>query len=165
MLVRGLVSFTCCAGLVLAAGLNNSDKQFLIMAARADMTEAHEGQMAESQAKRADVKDLAKQLVQDHTESYERLTQLAANKRVSIPKGIDAAKNPAIVQLAHLKDEHFDHRFSVDEVTSHKQALAAFKREAAMGRDADVKAFAANAIPVLEKHLQTAEACAKQKSS
>ncbi len=65
------------ARIACAAPLNNADKQFMIAAARTDMIEAHEGQMAESQAKRADVKDFAKTLVQDHTQSYEQLTALA----------------------------------------------------------------------------------------
>jgi hypothetical protein len=62
------------------------------MAARTDMTEAHEGQMAENQASSAGVKDLGKTLVQDHMQSYEELTALAAKTGVSIPKGINNGK-------------------------------------------------------------------------
>ena len=69
------------AGAACAAPLNNADKQFLIMAARTDMIEAHEGQMAENQANRADVKDFGKTLVQDHTQSYEQLTALSGQNR------------------------------------------------------------------------------------
>jgi putative membrane protein len=167
MQIRMTIPLAFCLTLPLAAGadkpqaVSSADKQFMIMAAKADMTEANEGQLAENQAKRDEVKDFARMLVKDHTESYEGLTELAAKLGVTIPKGIDTGKDRTIQQLVHLKDAHFDVQFVRDEIASHKQALAAFKREAASGSDADVKAFAAKTIPVLEKHLQAAEAAAK----
>jgi len=133
----------------------------MISAAKADMTEAHEGQMAENQARRTDVRDFAKTLVKDHTESYEHLTELAAKTGASIPKGINTSKDRAIQQLVHLKGDRFDRQFARDEIAAHRQAVVAFKSEAAHGHDADVKAYATKMIPVLEKHLHLAEECAK----
>ena len=144
-----------------AASLNSADRQFLINAARTDMIEAHEGQMAENQAMRSDVKDFGKTLVDDHTQSYEQLTALAAKEGVPIPKGINAAKDPAVESLMHLNGEKFDHSFANDEVAAHRRALATFKREAMSGHDADIKAYASQMIPTLEKHLHLAEECAK----
>ena len=149
------------AGTARSASLNKADEQFLIMAAKTDMTEAHEGQIAENQAGGTDVKEFAKTLIQDHTESYQHLTELAAKTGVSIPKGIDTAKDRAIVQLAHLKGANFDRQFSRDEIAAHRQAVVVFKREAEHGQDAAVKAYAAKMVPVLEKHLHLAEDCAK----
>jgi len=167
MQTRTILSGACAltlfaaAGLVQAAALNKADKQFIDMAATTDMTEAHEGQLAENQASRADVKAFAKTLAQDHTDSYEHLSELAAKTGISIPKGINTAKNAELQQLVHLKGDRFDRQFDKDEVADHQKALAVFKREAAHGQDPDVKAWAASMIPVLEKHLQLAEQCAK----
>ena len=167
MQIRNILSGGCyltllaAAGITYAASLSKSDKQFMIMAAKADMTEANEGQLAEHQATRADIKDLAKTLVQDHTESYEHLTRLAGKIGVSIPTGIDTAKNREIQQLVHLKGDHFDQQFDKDEIADHRQAIASFKREADHGQDPEVKAYAAKMVPVLEKHLHLAEECAK----
>lgn len=162
LLVAGfLATLVLLVGIAQAASLSTADKQFLIMAAKADMTEAHEGQIAEDQASRTDVKELAKTLVQDHTDSYQQLTQLAAKTGVSIPKGIDTAKVQTIVRLVHLKGATFDRRFAEDEIAAHRRAIAVFKREAEHGQDADVKAYAAKMVPVLEKHLHLAEDCAK----
>jgi len=141
--------------------MSSADKQFMVMAARTDMIEAHEGQIAEQQASKEDVKDFAKTLVQDHTDAYMQLSVLAARTGVSIPKGINAAKDRSIEQLEHAKGDGFDRLFTRDEIADHKQALAAFKRESARGTDSDVKAYATSMIPVLEKHLQQAEQCAK----
>jgi putative membrane protein len=167
MQIRSIKSGVCClamlaaTGIVHAGSLSNADQQFMTMAAKADMTEAHEGQMAEHQARRTDVKDFAKTLVRDHTESYERLTELAAQTGVSIPKGIDSGRDRTIQQLVHLKGARFDRVFSKDEIVAHRQAIAAFKREAAHGQDANVKAYASKMIPVLETQLHLAEECLK----
>ncbi|MGA2146288.1 MAG: DUF4142 domain-containing protein [Bryobacteraceae bacterium] len=167
MQIRSISSGVCCLALVAAAGiaypasLSTADRQFLVSAAKADMTEANEGQIAENQATRDDVKDLGKAMVQDHTENYSKLTALAAQTGVSIPTGINTGKDHTIQQLTHMKGASFDRTFAADEITSHRQAIALFKREAEHGQDPDVKAFANKTIPVLEKHLQMAEACAK----
>jgi putative membrane protein len=144
-----------------AAPLSHADKQFMIMAARTDMLQAHEGQMAASQTTRTDVKALAEAVVQDYTESYRQLTALAANTGVSIPKGIDAAKDPRIGKLAHLKGPQLERQFALDEVAASKQVISAFKLEAARGRDARLKAYANGMISSLKKDLHLAEDCAK----
>ena len=151
----------CAAPIVWAASMNQADQQFLAMAAKSDMTEAHEGQMAENQAVRTDVRAMAKALVQDHTQSYEELTELATKAGVSIPKGINAGKDPAIRQLVRLKGANFDRQFAREEIAAHRHAIAVFEREAAHGQDPAVKAYASKMVPVLEKHLRLAEDCTK----
>ena len=152
----------CCVAVLATAGsgpatsLNSTDKTFLVAAAKTDMIEAHESQIAEGQAKRADVKDFAKTLVQESGDSYEHLTELAAKTGASIPKGIDAARVAAIQRLNHVKGDRFDQEFIKSEIAADRQAIALFKHEAADGYDADVKAYVAKTIPVLEKDLQLA---------
>ena len=147
-----------------AASLNQTDKSFMMTAARIDMTEAHKGQMAENQASAADVKDFGRTLVQDHTQSYEQLSALAAKEGVRIPRGI-SAKAAGIAPLAHLKGNQFDRQFAREEVSADQQALAVFKRESEHGRDADVKAYAASTIPALQNDLRLAQQCVKAKKS
>jgi putative membrane protein len=160
VLGSGLIALLAVAGSAFAA-MSGADKQFMVTSARTDMIEAHEGQIAEQQASKADVKDYAKMLVQDHSDDYGHLSALASKTGVSIPKGINAAKDRNIEQLAHVKGAGFDRLFTREEIAAHRQALAAAKRESAQGKDSDVKAYATSMIPVLEKHLQAAEACAK----
>lgn len=143
-----------------AASLSHSDMDFLNSAARIDMFEAHEGEMAQNQATRGDVKDLANALVQDYSASYSQLSDLAAKTGTVIPKGIDIARNRTITQLVNLKGTSFDRRFAQDEVTAQRNALAVFKHEAKYGKDAHVKTYASQTIPVLERDLKRAETCA-----
>jgi putative membrane protein len=144
-----------------AASLSREDREFMNTAARMDMAQAHEGQMAEDRAGRADVKDFGKTLVQEHSQSYTQITELAAKANVSIPKGINVAKDRAIEQLGSLKGTRFDRQFAQDQIAAQRRAIAVFKREAEHGENADVKGYAAKMVAVLEKDLTRAETFAK----
>ena len=146
---------------VWAATPSHADKQFMVTAAKMNMIEAHEGQMAENQGVTDGVKQLGKTLEQDHNEAYRQLQALASKTGVSIPDGIDSARIATLEQLENLKGASFDQTFIRDEITAHRQAIAEFKREADRGADPDAKAYARQTIPVLEKHLSLAEQCAK----
>ncbi len=145
--------------LLQGAALSKADVGFLKMAARANMTEAHLGQMAETQASEQAVKDFGHTLTKDHTNAYETLTVLADKTGETIPKAIGRVKD--IELLTHLKGKAFDRAFTQEEVQSHKRAIIAFKNEAAHGENPDVKAWAQAVIPTLEGHLQDAESLAK----
>jgi len=148
------------AGVSYAASINKTDKQFMVMAATLNMTQAHEGQMAEKQANRTDVRSFGQSLDQDHKQAYTELSRLASKTGVTIPTSI-VARNRDIEQLDRLKGKQFDSQFARDEVSTDQRALTEFKREAKQGQDPDVKAYASKMIPVIEKHLHDAQACAK----
>src|SRR5215469_317844 len=153
MNIRQVTLVACIVGMTgaaFAATLSTADKQFLSAAAKANMTEAHEGQMAAQQASRSDVKDLASMMVTDHSQAYGELSQLAAKVGYKIPVGINAAKEPDIVHLVHLKGASFDRTFCSEQVSAHRGAIALFKKEAAHGQNADVKAYASRMVATLQ---------------
>ena len=158
-------SFCFCALLCVPAvaqtSLNQSDKDFLTMAAKTDMTEAHMGQMAQEQAEDSGVKDFGQQLITDHTKDYANLTELATKVGADIPKGIDAHRDRSIEALVHLKGKAFDRRFLQEQIQGHEKVDAACKREAEHGQNADVKAFAAQMDSMVEEHLHKAQDLAK----
>ena len=140
---------------------SNADKAFIKMAAEADMTEAHIGQMAENQSSQSEVKDFAQKLIHDHTDAYQQLTAVAVKTGDPIPTGINVRKIAAVEQLMKLKGARFDHLFVQEEIRDHERAIAQFKREAAHGKDLEVKAYASKMIPILEDHLRLAHALVK----
>lgn len=164
---RLLPTKICCLAVLmpigcLAASATRADTAFVNAAARLDMTEAHKGQMAEKQARSADVKDLAKTLARDYSQSYGEIAELAAKDGISIPRGIDAAKDRSIQQLGHLKGDRFDRGFADDAILAQRRAIALFKQEAANGRNAALKDYASKIIPTLQKDLKQAEGCVKK---
>lgn len=158
--VTGCAALLCVPAFLQGATLSKADANFMAIAAKANMTEAHVGQMAEAQAGRQDVKNFGQTLSKDHTSAYEGLSVLANKTGEAIPKAIGHDQN--IARLSHLKGNSFDRAFLTEEVQSHKAALATFKNEAEKGENADVKAWAKSMIPTLEEHLQTAESLEKE---
>jgi putative membrane protein len=156
------IGVSCCvmtSGLAIAQSnkLNATDKQFLKMAADANMMEAHLGQMAQAQASEETVRNFGKMLDQDHTKSYSQLQQVANKDGESIPKGINIRQDKSVEQLMHLKGPSFDRSFVRHEIQDHEKTIAEFKREAQRGEDPDLKSYAQQTLPVLKNHLRQAQ--------
>ncbi|MGI8962070.1 MAG: DUF4142 domain-containing protein [Bryobacteraceae bacterium] len=163
MAVRNILTglFCCILGGVVASAQTStsggSDQQFLDFAAQTDMTEAHLGQLAADQASAQEVKDFAQMLVTDHTNDYQQLGMLASKAGATIPKGLDAQHDKMIAPFGKLKGAAFDHRYAHEMVAGHTKAIAEYKREAENAQNPDVKAYASQTLPTLEKHLQAAK--------
>jgi putative membrane protein len=134
-----------------------SDAAFLAMAAEADMTMAHVGQMAEDRAAEGSVKDFGKTLAQDHTDDYHQLTELSSKTGDAIPKAIDKPNDREIAALDRYKGKTFDHQFLERQASDHEKLIKAFKEEAEHGTNADIKAYANKALPIMERHLHDAQ--------
>lgn len=148
-------------GIAAAASLSPVDQQFVKTAATMHMTQANEGQMAENQASNGQVKGLAQTVVQDNTDCYNQLSHVAGQAGASVPTGINTAHIPTVHQLAALKGNRFDRQYVASEISSERRALDLYRREAKDGKDAGLKSYAAKMVPVVEKDLKQAEACAK----
>jgi putative membrane protein len=140
-----------------------SDEAFLATAAQADMTIVHMGKMAQERAETPSLKDFANTLVQDHTNDYQELTELASKAGHGIPKVIDKHNDRTIATLDHYKGKTFDHAFLETQAAEHERLVSAFKREAEHGSNPDVKAYANKALPTIEQHLHDVENLLKQK--
>jgi putative membrane protein len=146
-----------------AASAPQDDHAFLKMAAEADMTSAHIGEMAETRAASNGVKEFGRKLVQDHTDDYRQVAELAAKLGDSIPKGIDSVDNRQITRLGRFKGAAFDRAFLAHETVEHQRLVSAFKREAEHGNDPAVKAYAGKTLPALESHLHDGQDLLKAK--
>jgi putative membrane protein len=143
-----------------------SDQQFLDFAAQTDMVEAHIGQLAQTEASSQGVKDYAQMLATDHTGDYQQLQGLAAKANLNLASAVDPAHNKAMIAPYHqLKGAAFDHRYVQDMIAGHTKAIAIYKQEATNAQDPEVKAYAQETLPTLEKHLDGAKALQKTKPS
>jgi putative membrane protein len=140
-----------------------TDQQFVDFAAQTDMTEAHLGQLAADKATGQEVKDFAQMLVTDHTADYKALGTLATKAGLNVPKGLDAAHDKMIAPFEKLKGAAFDSHYEREMVTGHQKAIAQYKQAAESLQNADLKTYASQTLPTLEKHLQGAQDLAKSK--
>lgn len=141
-----------------------SDQSFLTMAAEADMTSAHIGQMAEERSDNSKVKEFAKTLVQDHTNDYKQLGYLGVKTSDTIPNAIDRSNERTIAALEHYRGKTFDQRFLSQLYAEHQRLVHVFKEESEHGSNPAIRAYANKTLPTIERHLQDAHNLIKQGS-
>jgi putative membrane protein len=142
-----------------------TDQQFMDFAAQTDMTEANLGQLASSNASRDAVKTYAQMLVTDHTNDYSQLSTIAGKATLVVPKGLDREHSKMVAPFQNLKGAAFDHRYIQEMITGHTKAIAVYTKEGANAQNADVKAYANQTLPTLQKHLDGAKDLAKANTS
>lgn len=147
----------CVPGMAQSSAAGGADQKFLDFAAQTDMTEAHLGQMAADQSEAQAVKDFAQTLVTDHTSDYKQLGTIARKANLTLPNGIDAMHNKMIAPFEKLKGTAFDRRYAHEMVAGHQKAIAEYKKESESGENADLKAYATQTLPTLQKHLEAAQ--------
>ena len=145
------------------AGAGMTDQDFINLAAQTDMTEAHLGKLAQEQGASQAVKDLGQMLAMDHTADYSQLGTIAMKAGLTVPKSIDAKHVKMIAPFEKLKGKMFDRRYAQTMVKGHQEAIAAYKKEASDGQNAEIKAYAQQTLATLEKHLKTAQDAEKGK--
>jgi putative membrane protein len=165
---RMLTAF-CCVALAAVPALSQAkkggamtDQQFVDFAAQTDMVEANVGQMAENSGSAQGVKDMGQMLVTDHTSDYNQLSQVAKTANLTVPTAIDAGHNKMMIDpFTKLKGAAFDHKFAMEMVAGHTKAIEVYKKEAADATSPDLKSYAQQTLPTLQKHLDAAKALAK----
>lgn len=162
-LVAALGALVTSAALAQNTPMARSDTSFLSDAAHAGLMEIEGSKIAVQKAVHPKIKEFAQQVIDDHLKAHQDLQALAANKGVKLPT------EPSMMQRAKLKlleagdGAAFDRRYADSiGVDAHKDAVELFRKAAQSARDADVKAFAAKALPTLQHHLEMARSLQRE---
>jgi len=140
-----------------------ADQRFVIGAAQADMAEVAIGKLAQQNGGSADVKSFGQMLEQDHGQHLQKAKDLAQQLGVNPPSGPSAAQKAIYDKLAKLNGAAFDKQFAAAMIKDHKEDVAKFAKEAKS--KGPVAGFAQETVPVLQKHLQTAQSLTQGKQS
>jgi predicted outer membrane protein len=115
------------------------------------------GRLAAGQGASAEVKKFGQQMVDDHSKANDDLNKIADAKRITPAPRMDAKHSAAFDKLATLRGADFDKEYIAGQIADHKEAVALFEAEAKNGKDEDLKAFAAKALPTIKAHLDAAQ--------
>ena len=125
-------------------------------AAQDGMTEVQEAQLALTKARSARVKAYANEMIADHTPMNQQLMTLAQQKGAMPPAMVNDMQQQQMTMLQGETGARFDRDYMRAQVTDHQMTLQHLQDEVANGQDADLKTFAQNGIPVVQKHLMQA---------
>ena len=139
------------------ATISPLDRQFIIDAAQGGMAEVSLGQMASQRATNDAVKQYAQRMVQEHTQANRELLRIASQKGVTPPRDMGPKYRAAMDRLMQLPRASFDQAYMSEAgINGHLESLAVYQRQAQLGQDPDLKAFAAKTVPIVQNHLQVA---------
>ncbi len=136
--------------------------EFLVKAAAGGMMEVDLGSLAQQKATSSDVKDFGSMMVADHSDANSKIKILAAARNVTLPSALSDDHKKMLDDLNAKKGKDFDKAYIDMMVNDHKEDISEFEKASNDIKDADVKAFVDNTLPVLRKHLDAAQAVQKK---
>lgn len=136
-----------------------SDERFLVRAAEINFEEIRLGQLAEQKGTDADIREMAKMLVQTHNKAKDDLHALASSKGIAVPLAPSDGVENMYLMLNGKTGHDFDKEYCDKMVSGHKDAIDLFEGATRGNNDDDVKTWASRMLPELRMHLTQAQTC------
>ncbi|MBV8699017.1 DUF4142 domain-containing protein [Bradyrhizobium sp.] len=131
------------------------DQHFMTEAIQGDLSEIKMGKLAQEKGQSDQVKDFGRTLEQDHSEHLQKAQQTAQQDGLNAPSEPNAKQKAMYDRMSSLTGKAFDAAFARDMVRDHEKDIKAYQKEASS--HSGLADFAAQTVPVLKKHLETAQ--------
>jgi putative membrane protein len=143
------------AGMTTPGMVGPDTEAYVRNAALGDLYEIRSAEIALERAGADEVLQLAQMILDDHTRMQTDMTRLLldANLPITPPAELDARRQGLIDSLNAASDDAFDRVFLEQQASAHMEALALHNSYANDGENEALAAFAADAVPVLEQHI------------
>ena len=138
--------------------LSGLDERWLKVHIETNLFEIAGGQAALDKATTPDVRELAAHLVADHTVALAQATELARKLGVEVPDAPSPLQQWAMRAVNQFSGRDFDRWFTDLQVEGHKQAITEATTEVERGCNRKLRALAEASLPVLQAHLEHAQA-------
>lgn len=135
------------------AQITRKEINFVREAGTGGLMEVQMGQAALANSANASIKSLGQRLVDDHTKANDQLKMIATQKGLTVPTQLSNSQTEMLNHLAALKGAEFDQAFQKHAVQDHEKDLKLYQKAASSLSDPELKAFAAQTIPILQQHL------------
>ena len=136
--------------------VSDQDREFVNKAATGNLAEVELGRVAAQRAARPSVRSFGERMVTDHGRSSEQLASLARSKGIEVPTALEPSQQAVRDRLSSLSGNDFDRDYMSEMVRDHTEDIALFERAAQSSTDPDLKAWAAQSLPMLREHLALA---------
>jgi putative membrane protein len=140
-----------------SAQIARADQAFLNKAVRDSLTEIALGRLASQKGQREEVKKFGQAMVDSHTAASGDLKALALRRNITWPNDLDAEGKAVHARLTGLSGVAFDRAYMQVAVNDHRLIADDLERAMALSQDAEIKAWAAEALISIEEHIRTGE--------
>ena len=125
------------------------DIQFVKQATESGRKEVNSARDALPQLKNPQLKQIAEMLAADHTNANQRLSGIAEAKGWPVPPPQAAPATPP----SGTASSDFDAKWTAEMIAGHERSVALYRAQAAGGEDKDLRKYAHDTLPTIEKHL------------
>jgi len=132
---------------------HKDDAEFMKTAAHSDQNEIQQSKMALQKGVTGMAKEMANKMIADHTKSTADLKKIAAKKGVTLPTDMDAEHKAMAPAMQKLSGKEFEQRYMTQMQADHQKTANTMRAHEQMTKDAELKAFIAKTVPVVEQHL------------
>jgi putative membrane protein len=132
------------------------DSKFILDAASSNLLEIRLGQLAQSKAVNASVKQFGQQMVTDHNNLHTQLTATVSKTGTDFKPGLNDEDEQEAERLGKLSGAEFDRQYMTAMIQHHQQNVAEFQTMSSSGRSAEARQIASTGLPVLQRHLTMA---------
>lgn len=133
--------------------LSTADQAFVAKVSQGGMFEVEASKLAERKAQAQDVKDQATGEVHDHLLVGANLKSIAGANGDDFPLRLNADFQDRLGRLDALSGAAFDEAYLGEMKKIHDLDGAAFAQEAKTGQNADLRAFSAQTVRIVERHI------------
>jgi putative membrane protein len=134
-----------------------ADSAFMMKAADGGMTEVELGKVAEKNGQKDDVKKFGADMVKDHGKANDDLKSVAGKMNVTLPDKVSAKHQAKIDQMSKMSGDAFDIAYIKGMVEDHEKTVADFEKASGTVKNADLKKFIDDTLPVIKGHLEMAK--------
>jgi len=134
-----------------------SDEDFLVKAAQANLSEIDMARAAMKNSQNSDVKNFANMIQSDHQDAQKDLTDLMRAKAIAPPGAPTREAKAELDRMSALSGSEFDREFANAMVSDHEKAVEIYRDELNIARNAEVRDYADHVLPELELHLEKAQ--------
>ena len=138
---------------------SDTDRQFLQMAVKDGVKDVHLAEMAVQRARNEEVKKVGNRIVADRKKVTNQLMGIA------VKNGLKPDVRSAAAIMSKKDLENFDAAWLGLMAKEQQKDIAAFNRHTKSGEDLELKAFLAQALPLMQEHLGLLQAAQKKVGS
>jgi len=160
---RGIADPTSSVGgKVTTLGEATTAASFAQQAASSGIFEVESGRLAMDKSSREPIRTYASQMVQHHTPANQQLMTLARAHGIEPQPILNGQQQMMMTEMQRLSGAEFDRSFVANQVAAHQETIRIYE-QARTSTDPGMqpfREFAAQSIPMLQQHLQQAQALA-----
>lgn len=154
ILLAGAVAL---ATLVPAAAQDMSAQEFVTQATSSNMFEIQSSEIAIERSQNEAVQSFAQQMIADHQQVGAMMESIAANSGLEVPLEPQGAPAELLARVEGADGATFDQTYIEAQIAGHEATIDLFQAYAENGDNNALTAFAAETLPGLQMHLNSAQ--------